>query len=52
MIDAICVAKLEPQRFWPEINNRINYPLKTALLQLVDQEELKKYSLVRYCSPT
>lgn len=35
---------------WPEINNRVNYPLKEVLVQMVDQEILDMNDdMVKYC---
>lgn len=46
----ICDQNHAVERIWPGVNNWVNYPIKTALLQMVDQEEINMDdSLVRYC---
>ncbi|XP_072564841.1 uncharacterized protein [Paramormyrops kingsleyae] len=38
------------ERIWPEINNRVNYPIKAALVNLMDQEEINmEDDTVRFC---
>lgn len=39
------------ERMWVEINNRVNYPLKEALVQLQDLEVLNMDdNVTRYCT--
>uniref|UniRef100_T1IU79 Integrase core domain-containing protein n=1 Tax=Strigamia maritima TaxID=126957 RepID=T1IU79_STRMM len=41
---------LRAERFWPEVNSRVNYPIKTALLQLVNSDELiMEDEITKFC---
>ena len=40
MILLLCLQNHVVERFWPEVNRMVNYPLKTFLNQLCQQDEI------------
>ena len=38
------------ERYWPEVNHRVNYPMKSCLIQMEENGDFSMDSMVhRYC---